>query len=63
MRERRQGSVVDGVGEIIGGGGRGEVGPQHQVHQEVLAVALLVLEDPVVAANLQPLQLDPVGHQ
>ena len=47
----RDGAVIDGVRQIVAGGGGAEVQPQGDVAAEVLAVALLVVEDAVVAAD------------
>jgi hypothetical protein len=55
-------AVVQGVDEVVGRGGRGEVHPHRDVDDELLPVAALVLEHPVVAAHTQTAQLDPVAH-
>jgi hypothetical protein len=55
-------AVVQGVGQVVGGGGGREVHPHGEVHDELLPVAALVLEHPVVAPHQQAAQLDPVGH-
>ena len=41
-------AVVDGVSEVVGGGGGGEVSPDRDVDDELLAVGLLEVEDAVV---------------
>ena len=41
--------VIDGLGQIIGGGGLGELGPAGDIHDEGLAGALFFFENAVVA--------------
>ena len=54
--------VIDGLGQIIGGGGLCELGPAGDVHDEGLARTLFFLEDAVVAKALQAGELDAVCH-
>lgn len=52
--------VVNGLGDVVGRGGSRRRGVEDDIDDEVLALALLELEDPVVAAHPQSAQLDPV---
>ena len=54
--------VVDGVGEVVGRGGKRQVAPQDHVDDEVLAVSLLEVEDAVEAADGEAGQADLIGH-
>ena len=58
----RQPAVVEGVGKVVAGGRGGEVDPHGDVDDEVLAVAALVVEDAVIAANGQAAQFDSISH-
>src|SRR5690625_3464185 len=53
-------TVVDRLVEIVGGRSPADRGVQRDVDDEVLALALLELEDAVVAAHAQAAQLDAV---
>ena len=55
-------AVVHGLGQVVGRGGGRQVQPQRDVHDEVLPVPLLVVEDPVVAEDGEAGQGDPVSH-
>jgi hypothetical protein len=54
-------AVVHRVGEVVGGTGRGEVDRELDVDDELLPLAALVLEHPVVAATAHPGEPDAVG--
>ena len=58
-----QRAVVEGVGQVVAGRRGGQVDPHRDVDDEVLAVAALVVEHPVVAANGQAAQLDSISHR
>ena len=60
---RGQYAVVEGVGKVVAGCRVGEVDPDDDVDDEVLAVAAFVVEHAVVAADVEPAQLDSVSHQ
>ena len=54
------GTVVRGVGEVVGRGGRADVGVQQDVDHEGLPVALLVVEHAVVPGRRDPGDRDGV---
>ena len=56
-------AVVERIDEVIAGCSGREVDPDSDVNDEVLAVAPLMLEHPVVAPNRQAAQLDTVSNQ
>ena len=56
-------AVVEGVGQVVAGGRGGEVDPDRDVDDEVLAVAAFVVEDAVVTADVQALQFDAISHR
>ena len=53
LHGERESSVVDGVGEVVGGGGARRVETEHQVDDEGLTLSALVLEDAVMPPALQ----------
>ena len=55
-------AVVDGLTQCVDCRGRREVALEDEVHDEVLAVAALLLEDAVASAGTHTLDLDPI-HQ
>ena len=55
-------AVVDGVGEVVAGTGRREVDGELDVDDELLALAALVVEDPVEAPAPDPRQPDAVAR-
>lgn len=55
--------VVVGVGEPIPGGGVGQIHPDRDVDDEVLALAALMGEYTVIAPDGQPPQFDTVSHR